>query len=233
MKAFGLLTALVLLIFTEVQTDEFGRLFGISLVAAAILSTVKGLIAATVTLFIAYVLSYFAYLRDSRVADAASTVIANSLDAIPAVLWVLVVVSVSPEPRGLVALVVFVFVSMPSSFRLVHGEVRRLAKQEYVQASKVIGTRKMMIFGRHIAPNSYNIVVPTFISLTGNAIAIDGAIGLLGLGNRSDLNLGAFLIRGKEQIFTQPVILIATLIVYSGIFFSLERVRKKVRHSAH
>jgi peptide/nickel transport system permease protein len=85
--------------------------------------------------------------------------------------------------------------------RIVRGEVLALKEQEFILASRSVGTRPMRIIGKHIVPN---VMSPVIVSASlGIAIAIltESAVSFLGLG--FPLNLptwGRLLNEAKDRM---------------------------------
>ena len=55
-------------------------------------------------------------------------------------------------------------------------------------------------------------------------MAAYGAIGLFGFVNRTELDLGVFLLRGKEQAGFDLMPLLLALAAYAGIYYALRRL---------
>jgi len=78
-----------------------------------------------------------------------------------------------------------------------------------------------LVTWRHLLPNAAAVLLPFGFQVIGAALAVDGAVGIVGLGSRIDLDLGAFLLRGQENFQQHPALLIATLAVYLAIYAAL------------
>jgi hypothetical protein len=63
--------------------------------------------------------------------------------------------------------------------------------------------------------------MPPFFYVVGSAITVYGAIGIFGFINRRSLDLGVFLLRGKEQAALDPLLLIVSLSAYLILFVLL------------
>jgi peptide/nickel transport system permease protein len=85
--------------------------------------------------------------------------------------------------------------------RLVRGEVLALKEQEFILASRSVGTRPMRIIGKHIVPN---VMSPVIVSASlGIAVAIltESAVSFLGLGFPLDLpTWGRLLNEAKDRM---------------------------------
>jgi peptide/nickel transport system permease protein len=85
--------------------------------------------------------------------------------------------------------------------RIVRGEVLALKEQEFILASRSVGTRPMRIIGKHVVPN---VMSPVIVSASlGIAIAIltESAVSFLGLGFPLDLpTWGRLLNEAKDRM---------------------------------
>ena len=105
---------------------------------------------------------------------------------------------------------------MPTA-RVVRGDVLSVKEQEFVTASRSIGTGNRTIMVRHIFPN---VLSPILVSATlgiANAILTESALSFLGLGFPPDFpTWGRILFDGLPFIQITPV-----LVIWPGVFISL------------
>ncbi len=208
--------------------DEFGRDNLIALIQAIAFSTVKGSVLACLAFGSAVAMGGFAASSSRRPVLAVIKVCAAVIESLPGLLWVLILVAAVKLHTGVVIAFAFLVISVPGAAQLAYAEFVRLQEYEFVLAAKAIGCNNVRIVLFHILPNSWALLAPVFFQLLGNAIAISGAIGLLGLGSREDLDLGVFLYRGKEQFSFNPGLLLASLGCYVLLYvavIALARVR--------
>lgn len=201
-----------------IGTDEFGRDLAATLIAAAGLSLIKGIIVTLVTIILALVLAEIATQHVSSRIGASIRVTLNVVESVPTVLWVMIALIAVREPRILIVMVAFTVVTLPSALNVVAGELARLRSQPYVEAAYMLGAGEMRVLFRYMLPNASAVLGPYALQVLGAAIAVDGAIGVIGLGNRTDLDLGVFLLRGKESFVLHPQMLIATLMMYAVVY---------------
>ena len=90
-----------------------------------------------------------------------------------------------------------------------------------MEAAYSLGASELRVLARYILPNAASVLVPFTGQILGAAIAVDGAIGVIGLGNRSDLDLGVFLLRGKETFGLHPQVLVLALGLYGLLYLYL------------
>jgi hypothetical protein len=69
-----------------------------------------------------------------------------------------------------------------------------------------------------VLPNALPHIMPLFLHIIGAAMAAYGAIGLFGFVNRTELDLGVFLLRGKEQAGFDLTSLTLALAAYAVSF---------------
>lgn len=199
-------------------TDEFARDVLATALAATGLSLLKGIAMTAATLVIAIVCAELATLRSSSAFSVVVRASASIIESVPVVLWVLIVLIVVTGPRLVVVGVAFTFVLLPSATHLLSGEFLRLREALYVEAAYLLGASELRVLARYILPNATAVLLPFAVQVLGTAIAVDGAIGVIGLGNRSDLDLGIFLLRGKESFFLHPQILGVALLMYALVY---------------
>jgi peptide/nickel transport system permease protein len=197
--------------------SEFGRSIGwelaISLVSSLVFAFGVSLALAMVSLAVGFVVHCVQSSFLGRVADAASDVV----DSVPSVLWILSLVAVTGEPRRLVAAFAFLVVCAPAVCRAILGETRRQQNLPYVTAAVALGASRARVFFMHMIPNSYRVTVPLALATFSSALAIDCSIGILGVTNRTDMNLGVMLIRGYERFMVDPALLVATSVTFGLI----------------
>jgi peptide/nickel transport system permease protein len=199
-------------------SSEFGRPIGVELSLSAAFSLAIAAVTVSSLLVASCGLGYFLMLKPSAAAESLIAFLADIIDSIPAVLWVLGIVVAVGEPRRVVLCVGFVMVALPSYLRLIAGEIRNQAALPYVLAATAIGATASRRFLFHMLPNAVATLRPQAIATFASALAIDGAIGLLGLTNRTDLNLGIMLLRGKEQVFLDSTLLSSVVLTFFLIF---------------
>jgi ABC-type dipeptide/oligopeptide/nickel transport system permease subunit len=219
----------LLVLSATAPVSEFGRPMGSEVLASTAISVLFGAVVTAVTAGVA-TLAAIAYLHFRLDAiRAVSTAVADIVDSVPGVLWVLVAVVVVDEPRQLVAPSAFVLLSAPAAIRLVVGECIRQVNLPYVLAARAIGVGSWRLLIRHMVPNGRATLLPFLLQIFGTGLAIHGAVGVLGVGNRSDLNLGTLLLRGKEQFLTSPWLLCLSVASYLAIFSTLFFIESRRR----
>jgi ABC-type dipeptide/oligopeptide/nickel transport system permease subunit len=199
-------------------TDEFGRDVIATALAASGSSLIKGLIVTVVALAAPILGAELITLRHSALGSILVRVAASVIESIPVVLWVLIAIIALNGPRLVIIGIVFTLVVFPIATHVISGEFIRLRTALYVEASYLLGASEIRILSRYILPNAASVLAPFAVQVLGAAIAVDGAIGVIGLGNRSELDLGVFLLRGKENFLLHPQVLVVSLMMYAILY---------------
>lgn len=202
-------------------TDEFGRDVLSTAIMAAGLSLSKGLAMMSTTLILGLLAAELITLVSSALLSETIRLMARVIESIPVVMWVLIVVILLKEHRSIVAGVAFTLVVLPSAVTIISGELLRLRHTPFVEAAYLLGVPELHVLLRHILPNAVAVLLPYAVQILGGAVAVDGAIGVIGLGSRMDQDLGVFLIRGKENFMLHPQILLVAIVMYASIYFYL------------
>jgi peptide/nickel transport system permease protein len=134
-------------------SSEFGRPIGVELSLSAAFSLAIAAVTVSSLLVASCGLGYFLMLKPSAAAESLIAFLADIIDSIPAVLWVLGIVVAVGEPRRVVLCVGFVMVALPSYLRLIAGEIRNQAALPYVLAATAIGATASRRFLFHMLPN--------------------------------------------------------------------------------
>jgi peptide/nickel transport system permease protein len=114
-------------------------------------------------------------------ADAVMMRLVDAGIAIPAVVLLLLLVSIY-QPSTAILVVVIAGASWLTTARLVRAEALTLRLREYVQAARVMGAGGPRIILRHIAPNAVGTIVVNVSFQIANAILVLATLSWLGLG---------------------------------------------------
>ena len=91
--------------------------------------------------------------------------------------------------------------SIPTYARVMRGQIMSVKNRPYILASKSIGTTNMMIFIKHVLPNSYSPLLVMSTNGLGTAILTGAGLSFLGLGVVSDIpDWGFLLSQGRNYI---------------------------------
>lgn len=198
--------------------DEFGRDLLITACVSAVNSLIYGLACASVALAAASVVGYaVAFMRSRWLAlsiDAAGRV----LESLPVVIWVLLFTMLAPAAPRAISTVVFLVAVFPYLSRVVGGEFARLAGAPFVEAAHLQRLPRLTVVTRHLLPNAAGVLGPALAQVCGLAIAINGAIAIVGSAQRTQLTIGTFLLRGKENALSHPHMAVLAVLLLIGVF---------------
>ncbi len=143
------------------------------------------------------------------------------VEAIPVYAWVLIIFVAAGDGMTSGITVLFLIAVTPFASNIMRGELIRLLDQPFVQVARMAGVARPLIILRHVLPNARSTIIPLCTQLIGLGIAIPGAIGILGFTNRTALDIGVILFRGKENAAAHPMLLIsavgALMLIYGCI----------------
>jgi peptide/nickel transport system permease protein len=155
--------------------DELGRLMSGGQVSIE-LAAIAGILAALLGSLWGAVAGYF-----GGIADAVMMRVVDAAIAIPAVVLLLLLMSIY-QPSTAMLVVVIAGTSWLSTARLVRAEALTLRMREYVQAAVVMGGGSLRVIVRHIAPNAVGTIVVNVTFQIANSILILATLSWLGLG---------------------------------------------------
>jgi peptide/nickel transport system permease protein len=91
--------------------------------------------------------------------------------------------------------------SVPGYARVMRGQIVSIKNRPYVLASKSIGTSNLIIFVKHILPNSYPPLLVMASNGLGTAIITGAGLSFLGLGIVNEIpDWGALLSQGRGYL---------------------------------
>lgn len=91
--------------------------------------------------------------------------------------------------------------SVPSYARVMRGQIVSIKNRPYILASKAIGTSHIMIFFKHILPNSFPPLLVMATNGLGVAILIGAGLSFLGLGVVTEIpDWGTLLSQGRSYL---------------------------------
>jgi peptide/nickel transport system permease protein len=155
--------------------DELGRLMAGGQISLE-LGVLAGILAAVLGSAWGAVAGYL-----GGAADAVMMRLVDAAIAIPAVIFLLLLISIYQSSTAILV-VVIAGTSWLSTARLVRAEALTLRLREYVQAARVMGAGGPRIILRHIAPNAVGTIVVNVSFQIANAILVLATLSWLGLG---------------------------------------------------
>ncbi|SDM99010.1 oligopeptide ABC transporter permease [Bacillus sp. OK048] len=114
--------------------------------------------------------------------------------------------------------------------RIVRGEVLKLKNQEFVLASRTLGTSNGTIIRKHLVPNiSGIIIINTMFSVPG-AIFFEAFLSFIGLGIvPPDASLGSLIDLGFDNLRLYPYMLVFPAIIISVLMIAFNIVGDGLR----
>ena len=155
--------------------DELGRLMAGGRVSLEV-GAAAGLLAAVLGSLWGATAGYL-----GGAADAVMMRIVDAGIAIPAVVLLLLLISIY-HPSTTMLVLVIAGTSWLSTARLVRAEALTLRTREYVQAARVMGGGSLRAIARHIAPNAVGTILVNVTFQIANAILVLATLSWLGLG---------------------------------------------------
>ena len=135
--------------------------------------------------------------------DDAVIYIINTLGAIPS-LYLLLIVGALWELTPTWLAVLFGLLGWPGIARLVRSTVYSLREQEYVMASKALGSSDVAIMYRHILPNVIPIVIIATARRVGNLILSESALSFLSFGVKPPTSTWGTMLTKAQQYMLRP-----------------------------
>ncbi len=122
--------------------------------------------------------------------------------------------------RAIILTIVFALVSWPPLMRFVRSLALSLKEQQFIEAARTVGTTGPKIIIRHLAPNTYGLVLVQAALTVSYIIGAETVLSILGLGvNQPTPDLGSMLYDGTNYMDTNgwgllfPCIFVTVLIV--------------------
>ena len=209
-------------------SDEFGRNALLVLLVATGRSTAFGGHLAVATISFATAIAYISTFRTFRVLAYAIRLSVQVVESVPIFVWVLAGFAAYRTSSTFVVPVAFMLAVLPIAIAVMRGEFERLATAHYIEAAQLAGVSDLRLIAKHYLPNSWSVIGPLAIQLLGTAIAIRGAIGVLGFSTRSDYDLGISLLRGKENIAAHPMLMTTTILTIVLLYVYLDAVSRRL-----
>ena len=193
-------------------TDEFGRDIFARIIHGARVSMTVGIISVSIALIIGGSLGAIAGFYGKAVDHIVMRVMDIFL-AIPNILLAIAIVAaLGPSMRNL--MIAVGISSMPGYARIVRASVLSVKDMEFIEASRAIGARNIVIIFDHIIPNALApVIVQATLGVAG-AILSAAALSFIGLGIQPpNPEWGAMLSSGRAFMRDSPHI-----VIFPGIF---------------
>ncbi len=194
--------------------DHLGRDILARVLYGARISLQVGVVSVALGTVIGLILGALAGYVGGRV-DTAIMAVMDAIYAFPAILLALVLVAVF-KPGLVTVMTAIAIVRIPIFARTVRASVLAEREKDYVEASRSIGQREVLLLARHILPN---IVAPLIVVTTtyfATAIVVEASLSFLGLGVPPPAaSWGTMLNDGRKFMESAPHV-----VIFPGIAIS-------------
>ncbi len=157
-------------------------------------------------------------------ADLAVMRIADILDAVPSLLYVILITLTWGADAGSILL----GISIPGwtgLARIVRGEVMRAASQEYCAMSRLAGAKGIWILCRHLLPNAAGPIIVSLTFLIPRAIFAEAFLSFVGVGiSAPRASLGTLIRDAQSQMQVYPYQVLCPLLVLCLLIISLNLI---------
>lgn len=184
-------------------TDQLGRDLWSRTWQGAQVSLFIGVIAALLDIFIGVVYGAISGFFGGRLDDIMQRII-EIIASIPNLIIVILFVLIF-EPSIWTIILAMSITGWIGMSRVVRGEFLKLKNQEFVLASRTLGTSNMKQIFKHILPNALGPIVVTSMFTVPNAIFFEAFLSFIGIGVPAPrTSLGALVNDGRQMLLIHP-----------------------------
>jgi ABC-type dipeptide/oligopeptide/nickel transport system ATPase component/ABC-type dipeptide/oligopeptide/nickel transport system permease subunit len=202
-------------------TDELGRDIFLRTVASSGLTLWTAIASTTIGVLGGILLGSVAAATRGRVRSALGSSIAG-LVAVPPLLFAIFVSAVIGI--GAVGAVVGVgLAQIPSMARLTQTLVASVSQRDYVDASRLLGLSRLIVFSRHVLPHVMPPLAIHSALVLGLSLVAVSTLSFLGVGLQlPDYDWGVLVSKGQPFIFTNPLAAVGPglFVIITGIVFA-------------
>jgi peptide/nickel transport system permease protein len=211
-------------------TDEFGRDLLSRLLFGARIAVQAGLIAVGIAMFggvlIGLVAGYF-----GRRVDYALSRLVEGMQAFPVVLLAIVITAILGPSVGH-AMVAIGIATIPDFARITRGVVLPTKEQQFVEASRVMGSSHARTLWRAILPSCLPALTVLLSFSIANAILYESGLSFLGLGAQPPQpSWGTMLSSAKSYMFDDPWYTAIVGVTLSATIIALNLVGDAIRET--
>lgn len=192
-------------------TDEVGRDILARVLAGIRLDSLLVIIAVPISAVLGTALGLLS--AASAVAGNTAQWIFNLLLGFPGVVMG-IAVSIAVAPGRTAIIVAMVLTTMPAFGRQARITTLGQLSRDYVAAARVAGTPRPEIITRHILPNVLDTVIVRIAPAVSQAVVLEGALSVVGLGIQPpQASLGQMIATGSQYLSNAPMYSLAPLAV--------------------
>lgn len=193
-------------------TDNLGRDIWVRAAEGTRLSLTIAGVAVLIDIFIGILFGMISGYFGGMV-DAVMQRIIEVLSGIPTLVVVTLLLLIL-KPGITSIIVAMVFTGWINMSRIVRAQVLKLKNQEYVLASKTLGTPSFKIIFKDLLPNTLGQIIVTFMFSIPNAIFTEAFLAFIGLGVPNPrASLGTLINDGYKSAMTYPYMIILPIVV--------------------
>ena len=184
-------------------TDQLGRDLWSRTWQGAQVSLFIGVVAALLDIFIGVVYGAISGFFGGRVDNVMQRII-EIVASIPTLIVVILFVLIF-EPSIWTIILAMAITGWIGMSRVVRGEFLKLKTQEFVMASRTLGSSKLKLIFKHILPNSLGAIVVTSMFTVPNAIFFEAFLSFIGIGVPAPkTSLGSLVNDGRAMLLIHP-----------------------------
>ncbi len=182
-------------------TDQLGRDVFSRLLYGSQVALIVAFAATSLALFngvwLGATAGYFGKLWDSIVMRAVDIII-----SVPSFVLYLTILGLVGPSLGLLILIIG-SLGWTTTARLVRGEVLSFRSRDFVEASRALGQRELIIAGRHVLPNIAGTIVAVGTLMASGVILAEAGLSFLGFGVQPPtITWGQMLSSGQQYAAT-------------------------------
>lgn len=201
-------------------TDQYGRdilsrllLGGRFALTVALLATVCSVVVGTI---IGTLAAYY-----GRFVDSAISRVLDSILAVPAILALLLIVSVFGNTVPVLVLAITV-VYAPAVALVIRGASRPVLTSDYVRAAKARGERSVPIIGREVLPNILDVILVEFAMRASWVVLLVSTLSFLGFGvNPPAPDWGLMIQENRTALTVAPSGTLAPIVALAALVIGL------------
>lgn len=184
-------------------TDQLGRDIWTRTWQGAQVSLFIGLVAALLDIFIGVIYGAISGYFGGRIDDFMQRVI-EIISSIPTLIVVILFVLIF-EPSIWTIILAMAITGWIGMSRVVRGEFLKLKNQEFVLASRTLGTSNLKLIFKHILPNTLGAIIVTSMFTVPNAIFFEAFLSFIGIGVPApQTSLGSLVNEGRAMLLIHP-----------------------------
>ncbi|HCT0498375.1 TPA: ABC transporter permease [Staphylococcus pseudintermedius] len=195
-------------------TDQLGRDLWTRTWQGTQVSLFIGLVAALLDIFIGVIYGAISGYFGGRVDDVMQRII-EIISSIPTLIVVILFVLIF-EPSIWTIILAMTITGWIGMSRVVRGEFLKLKNQEFVLASRTLGSSNLKLIFKHILPNTLGAIIVTSMFTVPNAIFFEAFLSFIGIGVPAPrTSLGSLVNEGRAMLLIHPHELFIPAVVLS------------------